>query len=951
MAALADRDARNVFFACPRRVDGPQRAEAMIRESVIDWQELSRLYEHADALDPAGLAAWLAQLRSDKHRLLSQLERMLEARAQIASGTFLEALPKIDVAPQVLESEWAEGSRIGAYRLVRHIGSGGMAEVWLAERADGAFARQVAIKLLFNHPTRAQRETFVERFRRERDILASLHHPNIAGLHDAGVTPSGQPWLALEYVQGEPITAWCDARKLGVVDRVRLFCQVLLAVEAAHASLVIHRDIKPSNVLVNEAGEVKLLDFGIAKLLDVEDSARDDTELTRQGGRPLTLQYASPEQIAGRPLTTATDVFSLGLVLYELLSGTRPYDVSALSAAQLENFMLDRLPCRLGKAAVSEPAATARRATPKALGRVLAGDLDAIVAKSLGALPPRRYSTVDAMRQDLVRWTENRPVSAKRASPLYGLLKFWARHRLGVSLATASVISLAGVSVVAVVLEERATKESARAVAAREFLFKMFREVDEPESGRGSELTAIQVLQSGRNKALTELADQPDLQGEVLSEIGRMQQAVGDYKLADKTFGEVVELRRKRGSPTPLAGAYVDWALNANQLGEPARALSLIGEAERISSAVQDDGLRSNLLFVKGLAADSSGDLRASSRYLEQALPLARKSLGDDAALSIKILRSLADVESEMGRHQVALLRIQDAFQRAVRAKLGAKTLLLIQYEEANIENNAGRYASLPQHLAALEGDCERLLGSDEERCVVISNLRALILLRVGDRAGAMAVLPRLLRAGDNDASPRRQLQSLVSATRVLAANGQLSSHAGIRDRLIELSQKSSQPVDERAYALIAVAESFLFQGDPNEAAKWGAAALAVVRESPVALPIVSARAKLLEGLASQALANDAIALARLRNAADELGAAMGVSHPVVQVFRLNQVLSLLRTSGRKEATMILDGALPLIEEGFGDSAPLVQRAKKLQRTMREGGGSGPLASVSDFLT
>jgi len=299
----------------------------MIRDSVIDWQELSELYEQAETLDEAALAAFLEPLRAGRHRLLGQLERMLDARRRIVTGGFLDTLPRLEsTVPSPAAAEWSEGSRVGAYRLIRPLGSGGMAEVWLAERADGAFQRQVALKLLFSHPSRDERERFVERFRRERDILASLQHPNIAGLHDAGVTAGGQPWLALEYVQGEPITSWCDSRSLDIAARVAVFRQVLQAVAYAHANLVIHRDLKPSNILVTQAGEVKLLDFGIAKLIEGDDQGMAETELTRQTGRPLTLMYASPEQMEGTLLTTASDVYSAGVVLYELVTRQRPYD-------------------------------------------------------------------------------------------------------------------------------------------------------------------------------------------------------------------------------------------------------------------------------------------------------------------------------------------------------------------------------------------------------------------------------------------------------------------------------------------------------------------------------------------------------------------------------------------------------------------------------------------------
>ena len=437
----------------------------MIRDSVIDWQELSDLYEQADGLDESALAAFLAQLRAQPHRLLGQLERMLAARARIATGTFLESLPRLD-APRPATNEWAEGSRIGAYRLIRPIGAGGMAEVWLAERADGAFERQVALKLLFNHPARAQRESFVERFKRERDILASLQHPNIAGLHDAGVTSSGQPWLALEYVQGEPITAWCDARGLSVEARVAVFRQVLLAVAYAHANLVIHRDLKPSNILVTAQGEVKLLDFGIAKLIGGEDQGMADTELTRQMGRPLTVMYASPEQMEGKALTTASDVYSAGVVLYELVTRQRPYELSDPSPARLSAAIISVEPKPPSRR--PPPAGDAGSPAPPRLGRAAAADLDAVVMKALAKEPARRYPSAEAMRSDLVRWSERRPVEAQVPSAAYRARRFVLRHRLGVTLASVGLFALLALTGTAIVLGLQAREESVRAIAARD---------------------------------------------------------------------------------------------------------------------------------------------------------------------------------------------------------------------------------------------------------------------------------------------------------------------------------------------------------------------------------------------------------------------------------------------------------------------------------------------------
>ncbi|HJV61566.1 MAG TPA: serine/threonine-protein kinase, partial [Albitalea sp.] len=301
------------------------------------WSALSALYEEADALPAHALPGWLAQLERQGHTLLPQLRRMLEARSQMETDDFLGTLPRLGDSGSG-SGHWCAGRRVGPYRLVRALGEGGMAEVWLADRDDGAFRRQVAIKLPYPRPGR---ETFAARFDRERDILATLRHPHIAGLYDAGVTPEGQAWLALEYVEGQPISAFCDERHLPLRERVTLFRQVLLAVQHAHANLVIHRDLKPANILVTPQGEVRLLDFGIAKLLDTPGDAIEETELTRQAGRSMTPRYASPEQLTGLPLTTACDVYSLGVVFYELMCGERPYELKVESAAQLEHAILE----------------------------------------------------------------------------------------------------------------------------------------------------------------------------------------------------------------------------------------------------------------------------------------------------------------------------------------------------------------------------------------------------------------------------------------------------------------------------------------------------------------------------------------------------------------------------------------------------------------------------------
>ncbi|CAG1017544.1 partial eukaryotic-like serine/threonine-protein kinase, partial [Burkholderiaceae bacterium] len=357
------------------------------------WSALSALYEEADTLPAHELPAWLARLEQEGHPLLPQLRRMLEARAHLATDDFLGTLPRLSSEGHEASS-WSAGRRVGPYRLVRPLGEGGMAEVWLAERDDGAFKRQVAIKLPYPRPGR---ETFALRFDRERDILATLRHPHIAGLFDAGVTKEGQAWLALEYVEGQPISTFCDQQKLPIRERVKLFRQVLLAVQHAHANLVIHRDLKPANILVTPEGEVRLLDFGIAKLLDAGAEAIEETELTRQAGRSMTPRYASPEQLTGLPLTTACDVYSLGVVFYELLCGERPYELKTESPAQLEHAILEVEPRAPSRRGLTDAVAEARGTSAKALRRALSPELDAIALRCLAKKATARYSSVDAV--------------------------------------------------------------------------------------------------------------------------------------------------------------------------------------------------------------------------------------------------------------------------------------------------------------------------------------------------------------------------------------------------------------------------------------------------------------------------------------------------------------------------------------------------------------------------
>ena len=403
---------------------------------------MSRLLDEALPLDATGRRAWLERLPPEHHDLAAALREALLPEQLQPSGTHApRILPELDfpaaLTPELTIGELQAGARVGPYELIRPLGAGGMAQVWLARRADGAFKRDVALKV----PTLTQQRAEIEqRFTRERDILASLEHPHIARFYDAGVDVKGLPYLALEYVQGEALTEWCDAHRLSVSRRLELFLQVLDAVQYAHAKHVVHRDLKPSNILVKESGEVQLLDFGVAKLLEAEET--DHAQLTTVYGRALTPDYASPELLRGDPTDARSDVYSLGVVLYELLTGVRPYRLKRAASLGLLEQAMSAVEVRKPSTQIEPAAVAARASTPERLPHQLRGDLDAIALKALSRDPAERYASAAALAHDLRHHLAGRPVAAQPARPTYRLRKFVRRNRAMVGVSAAAVAAV-----------------------------------------------------------------------------------------------------------------------------------------------------------------------------------------------------------------------------------------------------------------------------------------------------------------------------------------------------------------------------------------------------------------------------------------------------------------------------------------------------------------------------
>ncbi|MEO7795787.1 MAG: serine/threonine-protein kinase, partial [Thermoanaerobaculia bacterium] len=443
-----------------------------------DAEQFRRASERLDELldlEPAARPERLAAIAAADPELAREVQSLLAAAdsdGPLALPVEVLAAPLL-AARDLPDETPAEGASAGPFRLLRRLGAGGMGDVWLAERAGADFVQQVALKLVVSGPARPDLEA---RLRRERAILARLEHPHIAHFVDGGLTVDGRLYFAMERVEGEPITDYCVRNALAVDARLRLFLEVCAAVSYAHRSLVVHRDLKPSNVFVTADATVKLLDFGIAKLLGGDDGSEQapGEVLTELDERLMTPAYAAPEQILGRAVTTATDVYSLGTLLYELLTGERPF--AAPSRLELERAIVDLEPKRpstraglatTGSAGTHAAAAMAELIeTPVArreLARRLRGDLDAIVLKALRKEPERRYRTVEALAEDLRAFLDERPVGARGDALGYRTAKFARRHRAGVAAAALVTLALIGGLAAALWQARLARREAARA--------------------------------------------------------------------------------------------------------------------------------------------------------------------------------------------------------------------------------------------------------------------------------------------------------------------------------------------------------------------------------------------------------------------------------------------------------------------------------------------------------
>ncbi len=636
--------------ACPCRRDVTANAGKALAMQPELWARVAPLLDELLDLPSDMRGPRLDEIESAQPDVALELRRLLAFEA--TDPQFL-ATP----VPQASINAPSPGTRVGPYRLLRMIGEGGMGQVWLSERADGLFERRVALKLL--HPGLAGAGLRM-RFDRERQILASLGHEHVARLLDAGIAGDGQPYLALEYVEGQSITAYATQRKLTVVQKLTLFLQVCSAVSHAHASLVVHRDLKPSNIMVTPGGAVRLLDFGIAKLLDAPD--RDNTtEGTRTGARAFTLHYAAPEQIRGEPVTTATDVYSLGVVLYELLTGRKPYRIRRDTDAEWEEAILTEEPPK--PSAMTRGRADLVTRSERRLSRVLSGDLDNITLKALLKHPEDRYLSVEAMASDIKRYLNGRPVEAHAKSYGYRLGKYIRRNAVQIAAVVLVIAVLGGGMYVMWLQQREARAEAQRAQAMHDFVIGLFEQAQK-ESGPNNAVDIRRLLDDGARRTHAEFAHQPTTRAELLALIARIHLRLGDYAAAVATLDQ----QKSALFAAPAAVQIESLQLRGDALrllGQPAqcRALLMAHEDqldERGDAAKRD---AADYESVLGRCERSLQNRTAARIHFKHALAL-REAQVEAGAEPAESLVDLATLEADAGHDKVALAGMLDALQR-----------------------------------------------------------------------------------------------------------------------------------------------------------------------------------------------------------------------------------------------------------------------------------------------
>ncbi len=884
------------------------------------WARVSPWLDELLDLDAPARAARLAALRVDDPLLADTLAALLAAQDELDRDGFLAGHAMEATAASTLA-----GRRIGAYTLERELGAGGMGSVWLGRRHDGRFEGEVAIKL----PNLALlARGGAERFAREGSVLGRLSHPNIARLLDAGVA-DGQPYLVLEYVDGQPIDRWCDTRALGVRARLQLFLEVLAAVAHAHTSLVLHRDLKPSNILVDRTGHVKLLDFGVAKLLADASAAVPASELTLEAGRAFTPEYAAPEQLRGEPVTTATDVYALGVLLFMLLGGRHPTAHAAAAPQERLRATLETEPPTLSDLArrTTSEVAAARATTAPRLARDLRGDLDNIVAKALKKAAAERYPTVGALADDLQRYLDHRPVSARADSLGYRTAKFMRRYRLVVGAASATLLALtAGViGTTWQAWEAQRQRDRALAVSARDEAMVAFVELMLTEAARGDQpLKVRDLLARSLDLVSRRTGGSPDSDAAVLVMLGRFFVTIGDAAAAEENLRLAAE--RAAGSPDRALRGLIDChlAFAVSLRGRRDEAAALFAGA--LPLARDDPAAEADCHQAQGYVAQNHNDAAGALRHTQRALELRRASGRSRPLLEASLLGSIAYAHYLAGDALQADRYYAQSVDQFRREGAGDTAMLVTVlnnwgiasfaagdvpraftcYDEALqiagrllgtappaflFANRGLAHVSFARYDEALaDFDRARAIGAERgSPAFVVSGLagRALALREKGDGAGAEVALrdaQKLIGTGlPVDSVPGISLRT--TAARIALLDGRAAEARALYDEVIDFFDRRGMQVGPVVTALRGRAEARAAQGEPIEAAADLERALALARRLQGDKPhsghtglTLASQARLLASQGQTALAE-----AQAQQALEHLVPMLGEAHPESQ--------------------------------------------------------------------
>lgn len=811
------------------------------------WNKIQTVFEKALELQTGERKDFLRKACAGDRQLFQEVVSLLEADANAPSLLDGLAVDAVDLTKDFN----LEGQRIGPYKIVREIGSGGMGTVYLADRAEGDFEQQVAVKLI--KPGMDSRQ-ILERFQSERQILARLDHPNIARLLDGGVNKDGLPYFAMEYLEGEPISDYCDRHKLSVEKRLALFQTVCAAVHYAHRNLVVHRDLKPGNILVSDDGTVKLLDFGIAKVLvSKDDEGRSQfLSMTQTGMHVMTPEYAAPEQVRGEPVSTATDVYALGVILYELLTGRRPFQFVTQAPAEIERLICTTEPAKpstvisksknmtqrtKGEYEAGQLGVSTLRATqPQRLKRQLTGDLDNICLKALKKETERRYSSAEQFLEDIKRYLAGLPVQARPDTFGYRAQKFITRHKgaLAVALAVVTLIaSLVGFYTQKLAQErDIARLEARKAERVSDFLTGLFK-VSDPGQSKGEIITAREILEKGARRVQTELADQPEVQASMMDVIGHVYRSLGLYREAEGQLIAALQIQEDiYGADSPqTAGALISLAFLYNDDFDHEKAGNFLSRALQIQR--QKFGASSKEIAESLHLLAQINQLKGEYQTADSLYQTILNALTFDN--SAAILRDYGVLQRELGNYQTAeeLYRKALILDRKSYGDLHPEVAFDLHNLADALRKQGELQAAEPMYREALDIR-EKLFGDVHPDVGETLNHLARLLSQTGDYIAAESIARRALRV-------RKQVYGDENVA-VVASSGNLAGILNARGNLDEaehlyrwnLSMLRKIVGDKHPYvaaALNSVAAMLLAKGDLPEAEEIYRRSLALHRQ------------------------------------------------------------------------------------------------------------------------